>query len=861
MTERALVVYATHLLTRGFETVSADRFTAGGEPTNALFAAIRALTRALAFKEPMVAIAVVDAAIDHELPAGLVAQQRRLPTILARHGLRVVPAPPEIATIDLVAAYTRAALDDGLDVVVVGSDKRLAQLVAEDVWWYDAYKDVRYTPELVRKRFEVGPAHVSEWLALVGDDDALSGVKGIGKKGATTLIDEYGSVRAALARAGEVAGRTGKVLRASRDDVARELDRARIDPGVPLPVPLAELAFAPPEHAELQALYAELELYELLSVEGEAELDVEICDREEAVTRLVAELSPSEPVALVALTEDPSPVRGALAGLGLAQGGRIAYLPLSGRGRTLAAIPRSLAEWLALRERPLVGHEIKGAVVALARRGIAVQGIVGDTACASHLREPSNWAPHDLEIISRRVLHRALPEEAAVRGVGKRTRPWSAVRVDRAAGHAGARARAVDSAWAQLGPATDREQLAEYLELSATLARMERRGIACSAESLARAGEDFERIAASLESRIFELAGQELNLGSTKQLGEVLFAKLGLPVVKRTKTGWSTATEALERIEHAHPIVPLVIRWRMLRRLMDSWVTALSSTIDADGRIRSTCSPERSFSGRLVNSSPDLGRVPGRTPEMERIRRAFAAPEGTVLLSVDYRQLGLYVLAHLTRDPALVEPLSRGADLHVITAAAVLELPTESIDADQRQLGKVINFATFAGQGASALALQLGVSAEEAKRLIARFDDHYAVTRAFQDEQLRLAQERGWVQTLSGRRWPIGALRSPDHTERAYAERLARRATHEGSVADVSRRGLLCADQALRAAGLEATPLLQVHDEVLFEVPLAELAAAADIAAEAMRGAYALIVPLRVGIEAGANWADLKPLT
>ena len=228
-------------------------------------------------------------------------------------------------------------------------------------------------------------------------------------------------------------------------------------------------------------------------------------------------------------------------------------------------------------------------------------------------------------------------------------------------------------------------------------------------------------------------------------------------------------------------------------------------------------------------------------------------------MSVDYNQLGLHVLAHLTGDPALVEPLRAHADLHVQTAAAVLELPADQIDEAKRQLGKVINFATFAGQGASATALQLGVPAAEAKELIARFDRTYAMVRAFQDEQLALAHARGYIVTIAGRHWPIGGLESLDSQLRSYAERLARRATHEGSVADVARRGLLDADRALRAANLRAYPLVQVVDEVLFEVHADDVAAAAEVAATAMRAAFDLRAPLRVGVEVGPDWSALAP--
>ncbi|MEP6865996.1 MAG: DNA polymerase A family protein, partial [Deltaproteobacteria bacterium] len=345
-----------------------------------------------------------------------------------------------------------------------------------------------------------------------------------------------------------------------------------------------------------------------------------------------------------------------------------------------------------------------------------------------------------------------------------------------------------------------------------------------------------------------------------KQLGTVLFEELKLPIVSHTKTGWSTSIEALERIENAHPIVALVLRWRVLRRLRDSWIIALRACIAPDGRVHSRTHPARSFSGRLVNTNPDLSRVPGRTPEMARIRRAFVAQPGHVLLSVDYNQLGLHVLAHLTKDPALVEPLRARADMHVLTASAVLDKPIDQLTYEDRQLGKVVNFATFAGQGASALALQLNVGAAEAKQYLARFDQRYAKVRAFQEEQAALAHERGYITTIAGRHWPIGGLHSLDSELKSYAERLARRATHEGSVADVSRRGLLQADRALRAAGLHCQPLAQILDEVLFELPATELARSAEIASDAMRRAFALEVPLVVGLEAGPNWADLEPI-
>ncbi|MBX3155361.1 MAG: hypothetical protein KF773_05145 [Deltaproteobacteria bacterium] len=853
MPDRTLVASATNLMARGFLVVPTDRRSPAGEPTNGLFALARALHRVLAFKLPARAVAVIDAGAPAGWPPLLAQQLPALAGLLEALNLRVVVAPDEVHA---VASYARAALDAGDDVIVAGVDKRYAQLVGERCWWYDANKDVRYTTDVVKKRFAVGPDRVAEWLALVGDEDALPGIAGIGAKGATGLLETYGSVAEAMAHLANVKGRTGNALRAAVDQVPVELARARLDTARPLPVPLSDLAWQPCSAATINRLYDQLGFRELLAPEG-AQVRATVLETAADVAAAVAGFAGAT-VTMYAAMEDAEPI-GDLAGIALATApGEAVYVAFAGIGATHP--PEVLRAWLEDDAAPKLGHDLGPAIVALARRGIDLRGVAGDAVWASHLTQPSNWAPQDLAIVAKQVLGRALPEEDAVRGVGQKRLPWQKIGVDRAAEYAAQHADAATAVWGKLAPGVSGELLAEYKALAETCVRMELVGLIVDPVELDGAQADFAVIEAELTAEIEKLAGKSFNINSSKQLGEVLFEQLKLPIVSHTKTGWSVANEALERIEHAHPIVPLVIRWRTLRRLRDAWIIALKACIAPDGRVHSRTHPARSFSGRLVNSNPDLGRVPGRTPEMARIRRAFVAPPGMTLLSVDYKQLGLHVLAHLTKDPALVEPLRREDDLHAITASALLEKPRDQLTKDDRQLGKVVNFATFAGQGASALALQLGVPAQEAKDLIARFDRTYAQVRTFQDEQLRLAKERGYIQTIAGRHWPVGGLESLDPHDRSYAERLARRGTHEGSVADVSRRGLLDADRALRAAGLAAAPLLQILDEVLFQVPTAELPEAARIAADAMRNAFRLEAPLRVSLKAGPNWADMAPL-
>jgi DNA polymerase I len=849
VSERTLVIAATNLLARGFMVIPTDRKSRSGAPVNGLFAVARAVLHVLEWKTPARAVALVDVR-GREWPPLLVPQLEQLPALLRALGLSIVETDDEP---NLVASYTRAAVEAGDDVVIVGVDKRFAQLVTETVWWYDANKDARYTPEIVRKRFSVAPPQVGDWLALVGDDDQVPGVSGIGAKGATQLLEAHATVEAALAASSSLEGRARKALEAARDEISQHLARARLHGGKPLPRPLAQCGFEAPDPASLNAQLDALGFVELL-LSASAPIRVKTCQTASEVEAYLNAIAPAMP-SIYALIEDADPLNETLHGIAVSAGnGEGCYVAADSGGWP------ALVAWLERADAPKAGHDLIATRVAFERRGVHVAGIAADSECASHLTQPSGWAPHELPGIARHVLGRSLPDDDEVRGTGGDRKAWKDLSLERAAEVAVQRADASAAITRALVPNLDPALLREYLDLSDTLVRMELTGIAIDVSQLDRTDVRFAAIERELQAEIEKLARHPFNINSSAQLGKVLFEELKLPVVLRTKTGFSTSNEALERIEHAHPMVELVLRWRRLRRLRDSWVSSLRRCIHPDGRVHSRFYHARSFSGELVNTNPDLQRVPGRTPEMAEIRRAFVAPPGRLLMSVDYSQLGLYVLAHLTKDPALVEPLRERADMHRLTASAVLEKPAEQITLEERQIGKVVNFATFAGQGASALALQLGITAAEAKQYIARFDRRYAKVRAFQDEQLRLAKEQGFIVTLAGRHWPIGGLESLDSQLRSYAERMARRGTHEGSVADVSRRALLKADRALRDAGVSAVPLVEVVDEILFEVAESDLAEAARISADAMRHAFELEVPLVVGVEVGRTWADLEPL-
>lgn len=846
MAGRTIVVHTTDLLVRSFQAVPPERTDPSGAPANALFGVAMALLRVGSRKTPDRAIALLDSRAPLPgWPPPLAVQHDRLAELVEAHGFHVVE---DAEALPAVAATVEQAVEAGHEVVVVGADKRLAQLVRPGVWWYEQHKDLFSTEAIVRKRFGVAPAAIPDFLGLVGERDLLPGVAGVGKKSAIELIEAHGTLADAWPVRDTLPTRVRNALDKAGTTAFDEVAKARLAGGTS-PVSMAEGAYVPPDPAALNARYQQLGFSALLLDVPRNAVEVDVVSGD-AVGAVLAAWG-DRPVAMALVTEDPSPVRGDLVAVTLAVSARAAV-----HVDVRNTVPSALATFLADPSRPKVVHGASDAFVAFGRRGVEVAGIALDTAIASHVDDPVGRAPHDLEVVARAVLKRALPSPERCRGKGKAQRAFADVPDAAVATWSAERATAMQELADRFGAPGVHHAFA--VSLSHTLARMQRHGLACRPERLDEAEQWLVERVERLQAEVHELAGHAFNLGSSKQLSGVLFEELGLDPPIRTKTGFSTATDVLQRIADVHPIVPRVMAWRQHRRLIDAWVAGLRPAIDVDGRVRARQHVARSFSGRVLCTDPDLSRVPGRTEAMTWIRRAFAPPDGNVLLSIDYAQLGLVVLAHLSGDPRLVEPICRGDDLHRITASAIFDVEVDEVSDDQRQTAKAVNFATFNGQGPSALALQLGVEVSEARGFIERFDRYYDVARAYQDEQLERARATGEVTSWSGRRWRIRGLSSLEVRDRAYAERLARRAAIEGTVADVTRQGLRDVDVALQAAGLSAVPLLQVHDEILFEVPEAELDDTIAIGCKTLEAVADLDVPLRVGPKVGPDWAALR---
>jgi len=775
---------------------------------------------------------------------------------------------------DLIATLTRQARARGLDVVIVSSDKDLMQLVDEHVRLFDTMKDKLYGTEQVVERYGVAPAQLGDWLALVGDtSDNIPGVPGVGAKTATKLLAQWGSLEGVLGAAEQVAGaklqqslrehaelaRLSRRLVALRDDCALEYG-------------VEALQRQSPDTAQLGALLDRLELGRLRQrvaptaaapaaappalVLTRAQLDA-LLGRARASGRLGLSLE---------LDPDQRPPHAQVLGLGLcAEPGAAGYLPV---GYLFLGAPRQLpwAEVLAalapvLADPDLVKyvHDLKLATVVLGHAGLRLAGFADDPMLASYLLDPSRGS-HDLASLARLHLGQELtaPTAPARRG---------AVAAEPALLEAAGRGAAAAEATWQLTERLDAAlagdpplaRLMAEVErpLSDILAAMELRGCLVEARELLAIGEEAARELLQLEQTIQQQAGWAININSPKQLRSLLFDQLGLTAGKKTKTGFSTDSDVLADLALEHPIAAQIEAYRTLSKIKSGWLDALPALIEPkSGRVHTRYNQAVAATGRLSSSDPNLQNIPIRGALGRRIRRAFVAPPGCVLLSGDYSQVELRVLAHLSQDPVLIDAFRRGQDIHRRTAAEVFGVAPETVSEEQRRVAKAVNFGVIYGQSDFGLSRQLRIPRAVARRYIEGYFARYAGVQTFMERVVVEARAKGEVRTLLGRRRPLPELSSGPFAARAAAERIARNTPIQGTAADLIKLAMIAVERALVAAGLEAPMILTVHDELVFEVREGEVERATAVVREAMAGVATLDVPLQVDVGYGRSWAE-----
>jgi DNA polymerase I len=805
---------------------------------------------------------------------------------------------------DIIATLTKVARGAGMDVVICSSDKDLTQLCTEDggVAVLDTMKNRRIGPAEVREKFGVGPEQVGDVLALMGDSiDNVPGVAGIGPKTASELINKFGSLDALLAAAaaGGVPGKRGIAIHEAREAVrvSRELVRLRED--VPLPKPIAELHRIDPDKKQLRQLFTELEfsrLVDQLSASGAAAIAphaegtpapvvtavpeavapaappprVPAIVKREELEALAAEIRAAGAVGLAALYDGPSAVRSDLVGIAFVVGDRRAYLPLTHRYLGApACIPEAealaiLAPLLAAPDVAKHVHDAKTLEVLLLRRGLTLAGVASDPMLAAYLLDASRTR-YDLDVVSSAEGIPAIAGRSSWMGSGASSTPASQISVEEVGAWLGAEAAGVVALVARQPAkltATGMDGLYRDMELplAHVLAHIECRGIKLDIDRLREIGLEVGTLLAALETEIHALAGTPFNINSPKQLADVLFGRLSLPVIRKTKTGPSTDADTLEELATLHPVPAKIVDYRVLSKLKGTYIDALPALVNpATGRLHTSFNQAVAATGRLSSSNPNLQNIPIRSEVGRRIRQAFVAKPGSVLVSADYSQIELRILAHFSQDPAFLDAFRSGEDIHQRTAAEVFGVPSAGVTPEHRRIAKAINFGLSYGQSDFGLAQVLRIPRAQARTYIQSYFERYAGVRTYMERSIAEARATAETVTLLGRRRPLPEIRSTRAQDRNYAERIARNTPIQGSAADLLKIAMIRVDRAIEAGQSpvpEADLLLTVHDELVFEVPAGRSEEFKQWVKNEMEAVYKLDVPLVVDVGAGQTWSE-----
>ena len=798
---------------------------------------------------------------------------------------------------DVIATLAARGTASGLEVVIVSGDKDFYQLIAPGVSLLNpgrggpaAVEEQLVTAANAHERLGVPPEQTVDYLALVGDSaDNVPGVRGVGEKTAQKLLGRYGSLDAILAHAGEIeAKRVREALETDADRARLSRELVTLHRDVPVEIDLASLATRPPDWAALLPLFSELEFHSLVRALGDRAraapaaagpaAEYRIADTADAVAEVVRRAHGAGGLALSAVSSAPDAMRAGLVGLSVAVApGEAWYLPFAhlpsgdmlerSDVRNLPPLGDPALEPLAalLRDAavPKIGHDLKHDWLVLRKAGAELQGVVFDTMIASFMIDPGKRS-HALDALALEHFNAHLRPFQEVAGKGRGERSLAEVVVREVADYACANVDYALRLRERLAPTLADHRLEPLfhdveMPLIGVLVDMEWEGIGIDATYFARVTAEMRGELGQIEREIHREAGLDFNLNSTPQLRHVLFEKLQLPVLKKGKTGPSTDADVLEELAGlGHAVPRLLLEYREVSKLLSTYLETLPQQVNpATGRIHTSFNQIGAATGRLSSTDPNLQNIPVRSARGEAIRRGFVPRPGHRFIVADYSQIELRLLAHLSGDPAFVEAFLAGGDIHRQTAAVIFGVAPEAVTSEMRSRAKTINFATIYGQGARALAMQLGIPFDDAKRFIDDYFVRFAGVRTFLDQTVASAREKGYVETIFGRRRYIPELRDQNFNVRKFGERTATNSPLQGSAADLIKIAMIRVGAAL-AAGYRAKLLLQVHDELVLEAPASEVEGVSRLVKECMEGAARLRVPLVADVGAGDDWLSAK---
>ena len=868
-----------------------------GQPTGAVYGVVNMLKSLLDEYQPQQVAMVFDAkgktfrndlypeykANRPPMPEDLRSQIAPLHEIIEAMGIPMI-VHAGVEADDVIGTLAQQATEQQVSVLISTGDKDMAQLVNAQVTLINTMNQSIMGPEGVVEKFGVKPEQIIDYLTLVGDtSDNVPGVPKVGPKTAVKWLDKFGSLDEIMARADEVGGKVGEHLRGALEHLPLSKDLVTIRCSLELEQKVGELLPTEPDWEKLQQLYRDMEfkrwLSDLLGEESEAEevaadklqpLEVETIFTQQQLDGWVDELKQSELFAIDTETTSLRAMEAELVGISFAiHAGRAAYLPLA--HQDLESPPQLNREAALEQLRPLledaaqkkVGQNLKYDATIFANHGIQLQGIEYDTMLESYVID-STATRHDMDSLALKYLgHKNISYEE-VAGKGKKQLRFDEVPIDQAAPYAAEDAevtlRLHQTLWPRLLEEPEREQLLRDVEmpLLEVLGRIERNGVKVDVSMLQQQSQELAVKIDAIQKEAFAEAGDPFNLASPKQIQEILYEKQGLPILKKTPKGQpSTAEAVLQELAQDYRLPQLILEHRSMSKLKSTYTDKLPKEINPrTGRIHTSYHQAVAVTGRLSSSDPNLQNIPVRSEEGRRIRQAFIADSGKVLLAADYSQIELRIMAHLSGDKGLVEAFRSGADVHRATAAEVFDLEPDAVTTDQRRSAKAINFGLIYGMSAFGLAKQLDTTRNVAQTYVDLYFDRYPGVKQYMEETQEQARQQGYVETLFGRRLYLPEINSRNGQRRQYAERTAINAPMQGTAADIIKRAMITVDQKLVANELDVMMIMQVHDELVFEVAENDLASLTALVRTEMEAAAALDVPLIVDVGTGLNWDD-----
>jgi DNA polymerase-1 len=863
-----------------------------GLPTHAVYGFTNILLRVLREKAPKflgIAFDVRGPNFRHEMypaykanrpamPDDLSCQIPYIKEIVAAHNIACLEQQGVEAD-DLIASAAKKLAAQGHPVIVVSGDKDLLQLVSETITVWDPMRDVFMDPAAVQKKYNIPPGQLLDFFALMGDSsDNVPGVAGIGPKTAEKLINQYGSLEGLYQEIETVSqAKLKEKLLANRENAF--LSRRLIDLKEDIATPeLQEYAVPEPNGEKLQELYTFLDFKRLLKTpQTSAAVALEtkgfhLVATESELLKACQLLTKAPLLVLDTETTSLDPLVAELVGVSLCSSAEEAYyLPIGHRDDAgnlvanqlpLTLVQKTLAPLFSKPDLPKLGHNLKFDLPILENHGLSLSGPLWDTMIASYLLDPSRRS-QKLDDLCLEMLGKRLTSFGEVTNSDKRLDSFAYVASEAAKDYSCEDVIGAFLLWQQFRPQLEKFGLWELfsnleMALVPILVRMEQTGITVDQTQLHRLSEDFGQQLAELEKTIYALAGEEFNINSTQQLREILFGKLGLPQGRKTKTGYSTDVKVLETLARQHDLPAAILAHRTLSKLKNTYVDKLPELIHPKtGRVHTSFNQTVTATGRLSSSNPNLQNIPIRTAEGQKIRAAFVAAPGQLFLSADYSQIDLRVMAHYAQDPALLTAFRTGQDVHSQTAAEIFRVNAAFISPEMRRVAKTINFGIIYGISAFGLAAQLNLSRKEAATFIERYFAHYAGVKRFMEEIVEKARQDGFVTTLLNRRRLLPDINSSNKASREFAERTAINTPIQGTAADIIKLATIAATKRLSEQCLSAKLLLQIHDELVFEVPASEIEATGAVVKEAMEGVMRLDVPLVVNTVVGENLAKV----